>query len=967
MKTRWISLLLCFVMLLSVGLTSCSKEQSKSDIIEPASQNALTLTMWVVAEEKPSADAYARISAALNSITKSKFKVQLVLRYFTEDEYRTELEKAITAFEANKQSSGSQGAVDPEQESVSDEYVTNDAGLSVIKYPEVLQNQVDIIYISGEDMYLDFVNKEWLADLKAELASTAKKIKEYVSPTLLSAVQTASGQTYAIPNNRPIGQYNYMLINKELMKTYAQDAYVKTDMIDGLFSENLYPFLNLVHMMDENDEIIPIDYTYEDCLNLLAHYWNISSDDYKISALKQFSVFGYYYENIEDLSRGSVMLGYESLFEDEAFVEDYLKLNEFRFKDYLRRENETRTKAAVKFMNGDATVMSKKDAEGVICYTDENGEEYYPIIVGYPTATTEDIYGNMFGVCSMARDVSRSMEIITYLNTNPDFRNLLQYGVEGVDYKIIKDDEGNFLQIDTSETNTGYKMNIWATGNTFIAYPDTEAGLDIHVWENGKVQNRDSLVDPLLGFDFKSATAEEELGVTIASSGYNTALTTGHSKALLSQNATLAQWLTDCDAAGKGVYVLQAKKAESSYTTFQYYFYNNNVSGKVKPTLSATPITEVNSKGKEVTIGVDFALNYAPATGAPDTAGYELTCLTIQVKKSMADQVSMKVTKDDADLEASVKEISEVITFDFYNTANYSIEVYADLTKAEIRKNLTLMNWLKSKAQTGNSTGAATHMLKYKDGNDYVFVVYRNGIKCLNVMTLAPKGDPNNLILDMNIQESEEVGLGAGKPSYVMYLIRVKTASDAVNVDCVQTLNGQRKAFTSTPTEDVKIDYERLGQMDTELVKFAERLNVAVIALLDACYAKGMAAIEVATDKDAAIEQAIADYNALVNDLSKLLATDVDSLPGFTAENYPALYGSIDLLDAVKVDSFNTFLKYMKDATSYEIIEEPKNAQTGADAVLSTPDGNEAYVYLTSPFGIYYQWLKSSKFLPEEK
>ena len=43
-------------------------------------------------------------------------------------------------------------------EVVEDETEINEYGMSVIKYPELEENQVDVIYLSGEDMYLDFID-----------------------------------------------------------------------------------------------------------------------------------------------------------------------------------------------------------------------------------------------------------------------------------------------------------------------------------------------------------------------------------------------------------------------------------------------------------------------------------------------------------------------------------------------------------------------------------------------------------------------------------------------------------------------------------------------------------------------------------------------------------------------------------------------------------------------------------------
>ena len=87
------------------------------------------------------------------------------------------------------------------------------------------------------------------------------------------------------------------------------------------------------------------------------------------------------------------------------------------------------------------------------------------------------------------------------LNTDPKLRNILQYGVEGVDYTI--DEETGVLH---RTADTLYTMDIEKTGNCFIAHP--EEGLPADYWENSKKQNNDALVNPLLGFDFNAIFAE---------------------------------------------------------------------------------------------------------------------------------------------------------------------------------------------------------------------------------------------------------------------------------------------------------------------------------------------------------------------------------------------------------------------------------------------------------------------------
>ena len=81
MKKRLTCLLLCFVMLLSLALASCAgetEEEAKENIIDDASDTAITLTMWVVSEEKVEPEAANAVSKAINSITNSKFKTKLL-------------------------------------------------------------------------------------------------------------------------------------------------------------------------------------------------------------------------------------------------------------------------------------------------------------------------------------------------------------------------------------------------------------------------------------------------------------------------------------------------------------------------------------------------------------------------------------------------------------------------------------------------------------------------------------------------------------------------------------------------------------------------------------------------------------------------------------------------------------------------------------------------------------------------
>ena len=134
----------------------------------------------------------------------------------------------------------------------------------------------------------------------------------------------------------------------------------------------------------------------------------------------------------------------------------------------------------------------KGDAKAVKEYKDK----YYIKVLEKPRATTDDVFESMFAVSTYTKDVSRSMEILKLLNTDTEFRTILQYGVKGVNWTEETDPE-------TKETvlkvlNNDYIMNIVDTGNVFITYPGD--GLPMSYWDDYRQQNLDSLLYPLIKF-----------------------------------------------------------------------------------------------------------------------------------------------------------------------------------------------------------------------------------------------------------------------------------------------------------------------------------------------------------------------------------------------------------------------------------------------------------------------------------
>ena len=551
MYKRLLSMVLAVVMLMSVvALVGCGKDK---DLMDKELLDVTTISMWIVSEKEVSAETEKLVEDAFSAITVSKYKVYVDLSFFTEDEYFARLESKLSQLEEDQEiidemndlisdalMSGGKlteeeivenfFAEHPEYEFFRDHYVGNKSeeaeelqteivdGMSKPVYPKAEEDQVDIIYIAGRDRYISYIENEWLAPLDEELAGVAAKLTTYVSTPLLTGTKV-KGETYAIPNNNEIGKYTYMLLDKDICDKYYFDYTKVTSIIDcQSLVEDIMIHENRGLTSDDAGYVLPIASTFDECLDMLVWYWNIdietvtnevfdedgyaildddgnplkvTSSKYTINRDNKFNLVGCLYGSPLNVNRGDITLGFNSLFGDAQYKNVLLALKKYQFDNCYGEAREGQN-SAISFIEGDYSVKKGwTDSERGV-YTDENGKQYYAIVVKYPQADENDIFGNMFAVSAFSSNLTESMEVITELNTSKELKNILQYGIEGTHYVIEK---GALRRL-----NDDYMMDMDVTGNCFVAYP--EEGKPADYWEGVRRQNSEALIDPLLGLDF---------------------------------------------------------------------------------------------------------------------------------------------------------------------------------------------------------------------------------------------------------------------------------------------------------------------------------------------------------------------------------------------------------------------------------------------------------------------------------
>lgn len=257
-----------------------------------------------------------RVAEAFTEITKAQYKTNVILKFCEEDEYYEKLEGAINAlanyenlkaeaeqmlriflkihsdqgtrtelteyfyqlypeYASIRQDIEQEEEEDDEEEVETEETEENEYGMTVVKYPDEKENQVDIFYLGGRDKYYTYYQNEWLASLDEELASSSTKLNQYVSPALLNGVRI-DGSVYGIPNNVSIGEYTYMFIDKELFDgTYNSGASEVTSILDlSTFLKDIPTYYDR-----EVDKIVPIASTFEECLKMLVWFWELDYRD----------------------------------------------------------------------------------------------------------------------------------------------------------------------------------------------------------------------------------------------------------------------------------------------------------------------------------------------------------------------------------------------------------------------------------------------------------------------------------------------------------------------------------------------------------------------------------------------------------------------------------------------------------------------------------------------------------------
>ena len=165
--------------------------------------------------------------------------------------------------------------------------------------------------------------------------------------------------------------------------------------------------------------------------------------------------------------------------------------------------------------------------------------------LGDPHYFTSFVIGSMNAVSSTSENPVRAMKFIELMRTDEEVHNILQYGVEDVNY--IKDPEDP-KRIAEFITGSGYNNSGfgWGLGCEFQSYRTEDQPVDI--WEQVRAINRDTAITDLVGFSFDTTGLDTKIAncravVTEYESGFEKA-------SYIDKAASLAEFRSRLKAAG---------------------------------------------------------------------------------------------------------------------------------------------------------------------------------------------------------------------------------------------------------------------------------------------------------------------------------------------------------------------------------------------------------------------------------
>lgn len=319
-----------------------------------------------------------------------------------------------------------------------------------------------------------------LNDDKDLLGTFAPKTKELLGEGFLSGSQI-EGINYAIPANKEKAHQWGLVYLKDVAEKYNMDfSNVKT-------LADMEPFFQKVKEGEGGNMYAFESLSGESPFRLLD-FDRIGGDQYP----------GVVYN--DDATK--VFNEFEAP-ETEAFFE---LMHKFYQAGYIRADAATITDYTVDQKAGKMFAATRSLKPGKAEEESKTfSHQYAQLELTAPIISNRETMGSMEAVSSTSKHPERALMLLELFNTDPEFNNIINFGVEGSHY--VKNSNGT---ISAGPDAAKYTLNLgWALGNQFINYLwDSE---DPEKWSKFEEFNQSASTTHTLGFVFKADNVQSQI------------------------------------------------------------------------------------------------------------------------------------------------------------------------------------------------------------------------------------------------------------------------------------------------------------------------------------------------------------------------------------------------------------------------------------------------------------------------
>lgn len=452
--------ILLSLLLLAPMFASCQQEADFSET------EASVYTLYTIVEESTTPEAINQVELALNRILFYRLGVILKLEMVTEAEYDKLIEDKFAEMEAHqleKKNNKKETSSVASGEETSVDVISGDDILDLLEEGKEIpldEPRLDIFLVKGYDNYYELATSGKLTSIDTELNNEAKTLKSSIHSTLFTAAKV-NNKTYGVPVNNAIGEYTYLVFDKELLSKYGKDPNTLKSV------EDLQDYLE--EIKQNEPDVVPLKNA-----KVSTDISFLSNEGFPALITEAGLVIDAY-SNANFKNYFAMLARYQAL--------GYLSDNTASATENAEATDDTRYAVRIETGNIDSITASLKDT----------GYEYDFSLYSAPLATNETTIDNIFCVSKyvVSNELTDVMKILATINTDAPLMNLLTYGVENEHY--VLNDDGQVERL-----NDNYIINPNHAGNCFITY--TLEGENPEKWNNDIKQNQDAIVSPSLGF-----------------------------------------------------------------------------------------------------------------------------------------------------------------------------------------------------------------------------------------------------------------------------------------------------------------------------------------------------------------------------------------------------------------------------------------------------------------------------------